>query len=325
MLLRSPSSGADAQTAQIVHAAQQGDQQSLALLLEHHYAGMLAVATHLLGHGPDAEDACQDAAITVLARIGELRDAGAVRAWLHAIVRNNCRTILRARKPVPVGTAGEHLRASELDDPVACIERSAQRDWVWHGLRQLSPTLQPVAMLRYFTENNSYEHIAALCGVPVGTVRSRLSEVRRQLTITLPRVRDDRHPDVSTLTAERREEAAAILSAVANGVPQHKVDRRWAADMAMRWPGGTRSIGLGSIFAAMGSDYDSGVRYRLVNVVAGPGITIWENEFINPPEDPDHCPPAGTWLLREKAGLVGEVRLIHAARPDERQATPAAR
>ncbi|GAA4259065.1 RNA polymerase sigma factor [Dactylosporangium darangshiense] len=320
MLLRYPLSGADAQTEQMVHAAQQGDQQSLALLLEHHYAGMLAVAIHLLGHGPDAEDACQDAAITALARIGELRDAGAVRAWLHAIVRNNCRTILRARKPVPVGTAGEDLHASELDDPVAYIERSAQRDWIWHGLRQLSPTLQPVAMLRYFTENNSYEHIAALCGVPVGTVRSRLSEVRRQLTITLPRVRDDRHHDASTLTAERREEAAAILSAVANGVPQHKLDRRWAADMAMRWPSGTVSTGLGSIFAAMGSDYNSGVRYRLVNVVAGPGITIWENEFINPPEDPDHCPPAATWLLREKAGLVGEVRLIHAARPGQPRA-----
>jgi RNA polymerase sigma-70 factor (ECF subfamily) len=318
MLSRSPSSGAAARIEQIVHAAQQGDQQSLALLLEHHYAGMLAVATHLLGHRPDAEDACQDAAITALARIGELRDASAVRSWLHAIVRNNCRTLLRARKPIPVGTAGEDLRASELDDPVARIERSAQRDWIWHGLRQLSPTLQPVAMLRYFTEHNSYEHIAALCGVPVGTVRSRLSEVRRQLTLTLPRVRDDRHQDASTLTAERRDEAAAILSAVANGVPLRTLDGRWSDDLVMRWPNGSRSTGLGSVFAVMGTDYDGGVRYRLVNVVAGPGITIWENEFVNPPEDPEHCPPAGTWLLRDKAGLVGEVRLIHAARPERR-------
>ncbi|WP_426507462.1 RNA polymerase sigma factor [Dactylosporangium sp. McL0621] len=324
MPLRYPLSGVAPETEQLAHAARQGDQQSIALLIEHHYAGMLAVAKHLLGHGPDAEDACQDSVITALARIGELRDASAVRSWLHAIVRNNCRTILRARKPVPVGTAGEDLHASDLDDPVACIERSALRDWIWHGLGQLSPTLQPVAMLRYFTENNSYEHIAALCGVPVGTVRSRLSEVRRQLSITLPRVHDDRHHDTSRLTAERREEAAAIMSAVANGVALHQLDGRWAEDMAMRWPSGTRETGLGSIFAAMGEDYDAGVRCRLINVVAGPGITIWENEFINPPEDPDHCPPAATWLLREQGGLVREVRLIHAARPEQAQAMPAA-
>ena len=91
----------------VVRAAQAGDQHAAGLLFELHYAGMLAVATTILGAGPDAEDACQDAAITAFARIGQLRDPTAVRGWLHSIVRNNCRTMLCARKPVPVGVAGQ--------------------------------------------------------------------------------------------------------------------------------------------------------------------------------------------------------------------------
>src|SRR5437899_1701823 len=121
MLLFNSGAGPAGDAELIVRAAQEGDPRSFALLFELHYAGMLAVANQILGSGPDAEDVCQDAAITAFARIGELRDPAAVRPWLHAIVRNNCRTLLRARKPVPVGVAGEDLLAPAVDDPVARI------------------------------------------------------------------------------------------------------------------------------------------------------------------------------------------------------------
>lgn len=298
----------------IVRGARDGDPQCLALLLESHYPDMLATATRIMGAVPDAQDACQDAAITATARIGELRDPGAVRGWLHAIVRNKCRTMLAARKPVPVGVAGLHLPAAELDDPAARIERRAQQDWVRHGLQQLTPAVQPVAMLRYFTETNSYEEIATLCGVPVGTVRSRLSEARRQLAAILPHVRDAPHGTAGKLTAERREEARAILSAVPSGARLEQVLDRWADDVVMHWPQGGLTTSRAQIFAAWGRDYDGGVTYQLTGLVAGAGITIWENRFVNPPEDPDHCPPGGTWLLREREGRVSEIRLLHAPR-----------
>ncbi|MEU5786070.1 RNA polymerase sigma factor [Micromonospora lupini] len=311
MLLESRSPTAD-ETVQLVRAAQQGDSDSFTLMFQIHYAGMLAVANWILGPGPDAEDACQDAAITALRRIGELRDPTAVRSWLHAIVRNICLSILRSRRPVPVGVAGVDLPASANGDPVASIERMAQRDWIWHGLRQLTPTTQTVAMLRYFSDNNSYEQIALLCGIPVGTVASRLSEARRRLAYILPSVQGERHDGIDALTAERRDEAGTILTAIANGVALSQVDRRWAKGMTMWWPSGRISTGLGSLFAVMQNNYDQGVTARLTGLVAGPGVTIWENVFLNPPDDPYHCPPGATWLLREKGGVVQEVRLLYA-------------
>lgn len=50
-----------------------------------------AVALSLLGHGPDAEDAGEDAAPTALRRIGDVRDPAAVDAWLRTVVRNTAR------------------------------------------------------------------------------------------------------------------------------------------------------------------------------------------------------------------------------------------
>jgi RNA polymerase sigma factor (sigma-70 family) len=313
MLLEPRTSTAE-ETVHLVRAAQQGDADSLTLVLRIHYAGMLAVAYRILGAGPDAEDACQDAAITALGRIDKLRDPAAVRSWLHAIVRNICLSLLRSRRPVPVGVAGADLRASESDDPMASIERMAQRNWIWHGLQQLTPRTQAVAMLRYFSENNSYEQIASLCGIPVGTVASRLSEARRQLADILPNIADDRHDDTDALIAERRQEAGTILTAIANLTHLSQVGGRWADDMRIWWPSGRVTTGLEALFATMRLNYDAGITARLTGVVAGPGVTIWENAFVNPPEDPEHCPPGATWLLRERAGVVREVRLLYADR-----------
>ncbi|MCO6005347.1 GNAT family N-acetyltransferase [Actinoallomurus purpureus] len=116
-----PTAAARAQI-DLVHAAQQGDLQSLGLLLKTHYAGMYAVACSILGSVPDAEDVCQDAAITAMSRLGDLRDPAAVGPWLKAIVRNNCRMRLRARLPVPVGFPEDSAVMACADDPALyCI------------------------------------------------------------------------------------------------------------------------------------------------------------------------------------------------------------
>ena len=65
--------------------------------------------------------------------------------------------------------------------PEELIDRQLLQDWVWHAIEELSPSLRVVAMLRYFSEVSSYEQIAIMCELPIGTVRSRLSRGRDQL------------------------------------------------------------------------------------------------------------------------------------------------
>ncbi|GLX02279.1 sigma-70 family RNA polymerase sigma factor [Microtetraspora sp. NBRC 16547] len=93
------------------------------------------------------------------------------------IVRNRCRGLLRAsRRTEP---AAEPTLRDIDNSPGELLERHAMRDWVWEAIEELSPALRLPLVLRHFTEAvTGYEHIAQLCGVPVGTVRSRLNQAR---------------------------------------------------------------------------------------------------------------------------------------------------
>jgi len=110
---------------------------------------MRAVALGVLGYGPDAEDAVQDAMLVALRRIDEVRDPAAVGPWLRTIVRNNCRMRLRASRPVPVADPAALLPPTGEPTPDELLEARAQRDWIWHALGELSEPDRLVTLLRY--------------------------------------------------------------------------------------------------------------------------------------------------------------------------------
>lgn len=113
--------------AALTRAAQAGEVTALGLLLERHRAGMRAVALSILGPGPDVDDVVQDAAVTALRRVGDVRDPAAVGAWLRMIVRNASRSLLRSSVPAqPIDDL--HLPATDAG-PERWLEQHAMRDW----------------------------------------------------------------------------------------------------------------------------------------------------------------------------------------------------
>lgn len=201
------------QTAELllVRDAQAGNVAALGVLLDRYRPAMLAVALGVLGRPSDAEDAVQDAMLTALGRIQDLRDPGAIGPWLKMIVRNCCRMHVRANLPVPVAEGLPVPRLVEAADPALLLEDHAARDWVWHAVEQLSEPLRVVTLLRYFTGVKTYEQIGAVCGIPVGTVRSRLSKARSALARQLRESAAQAHADASAIAAARRREAEQIL------------------------------------------------------------------------------------------------------------------
>jgi DNA-directed RNA polymerase specialized sigma24 family protein len=84
--------------AELARAAQVGDATSPGILLERHRAPLYAAALRMLGHGPQAKDAIQDAFVIAPRSIDRLREPEAVGGWLHGILRNVCLWQLRARR-----------------------------------------------------------------------------------------------------------------------------------------------------------------------------------------------------------------------------------
>lgn len=279
---------------------------------------MRAVALSVLGPGPDTDDAVQDAMLAAVRRIGDIRDPTAVGAWLRSVVRHNCQTRLRTKRPLPVANPEWYLPPSEAPGPEETIERTALRDWVWHALDELSETDRLVTVLRYFSGVTAYDQIAALCGVPVGTVRSRLNHARRQLVTSLRRTAAAAHPDSAARAESRHREAADALTAAMRGDFPHVVDELWWPDA--EFIARTAAVRGGPAFAKHGMERDlqAGVRQRLVSVVASDDLLIWETELISPPSDPQHCPPSAVWLHTLDRGRARSVVLFHPAAAPEK-------
>ncbi|MEU1364264.1 sigma-70 family RNA polymerase sigma factor [Micromonospora zamorensis] len=296
--------------AELVALAQAGHAAALGALLARHEAEMRAVALSVLGYGPDAEDAVQDAMVVALRRIGEVRDPAAVGPWLRAIVRNNSRMTVRGPRAVPVAEPEWFARPADTPTPEEALDRGAMRDWVWHAIGQLSEPDRLVTLLRYFSDASSYEQIAAVCGVPVGTVRSRLSHARRALASGLRAAATAAHTDVTAATESRWREGHDMIATAMGGDFDRVVRESWWPDAEMVVPGGPRG-GRDLAIQGMNRDLTAGVRQRLRNVAASGDVLIWETDLISPPDDPEHCPPAALWLQVLREGRVRRLTLFH--------------
>lgn len=303
---RVPDSPSD---SQLVRGAQAGEMLALSALLEKHRAAMFAVALRVLGNVPDAQDVVQDAALIALRRLGDLRRPESAGAWLRAIVRNAALSRLRLR--VPVSPLPELRESAEWADPEKIIERHALRDWIWSAVGELSPTLRGMVMLRYFSPRvPSYDQLADLFGVPVGTVRSRLNEARSRLAASMQVIVEAEHPDSAVAARASAREALETLAAAEEGRFAEVAAERWSPDIG--YFSGRRRVGdRAFLIRGMNADLEAGVRQRLVSAVTSRETTIWEMDLVSPVDDPQHCPPAVAWLMSIKNGLVSEIRLFH--------------
>jgi RNA polymerase sigma factor (sigma-70 family) len=299
--------------AELVRAAMDGDQPALSTLFRTHRADAYAVAYAILGNSPYVEDLCQDAFISAACHLSDLREPEAFGGWLKAVVRNKCRSWLRANRSIPAGSMEKMSSLADVDDPGGLLARG-ERDWLWHGLNQLSPEVRLTVMLRYFTETSSYQGIAAVCGVPTGTVRSRLSEGRRQLHKLLLQTEEDHHDDVSLLARMRREEAVEFLTAGMQASPTASIRERCLPNTAVTWMRGRKSTGFEPVYQRLLAESRYGIGHRLINLVAGRDTTIWEIEFDN--FDTSNFPKGLIWIYREKGqGFISSLRLFYQASP----------
>ena len=294
----------------LVRAAQSGDAASLGALFIRHQASMQATALALLGPGPDAEDAVQDAALTALRRIDSLRDPSAARPWLVSVVRNTCLMRIRATRPVIGVPVDEMPLPSSEPTPEQLLEQRATRDWVWHALSQLSEPLRIVALLRYFSDACTYEEIAALCGIPIGTVRSRLNQARTKLMTTLTVTATAHHPDIAASQRTQWYEAVETLAAARRGSFGDVLEERWWPDVQTIGPKGERGLGREFLVMAMDADLSHGVHQSLTNVTASDDVRIWESN-LSVSDETYCCAQSVVWFQRLEKGRVRELRLLH--------------
>jgi hypothetical protein len=166
-----------------------------------------------------------------------------------------------------------------------------------------------VAMLRYFSEVSSYEQIAVVCELPIGTVRSRLSQVRVKLTEGLSATAEHVHENASAKHEICRQDAVDTLAAANRGAFS-EFTARLSPHLEVVQPHGDRG-GANLLLTNLQAEHEQGTRRRPVNVVVGGDRVIWETELIDATDNPAGGPPAAAWLMSlDPSGLVRHMRLF---------------
>lgn len=121
-----------------------------------------------------ADDVAQEIWLAVVRGLPRLRDPARFRAWLFTIARRAVNDRLRAEY-----ARAEALRQEEpvADDPAEALVERAE---VMAGLAGL-PVLEREILVLFYLEDLTVQECAQICGIPAGTVKSRLSRARRLL------------------------------------------------------------------------------------------------------------------------------------------------
>jgi RNA polymerase sigma factor (sigma-70 family) len=140
-------------------------------------------ARWLTKNDADAEDVVQDASMRALRFFSSLRNEDA-RAWLLTIVRNTWYGRFPRRAGGDVATVADEgptdNRADVSLDPEAQMIQQQTVERVRCALEALPTDFREVLVLREL-EGLSYKEIAAIVGIPLGTVMSRLARARERL------------------------------------------------------------------------------------------------------------------------------------------------
>jgi RNA polymerase sigma-70 factor, ECF subfamily len=157
-----------------------GDARAFEQLVERHQAVVFRVASRVVGRDA-AEDVSQDAFLRAFHRLPRFRGEAPFRSWLLQIAHHAAVDAATRRTPIPTeDPAGERPDPDAHRMPAARLEERERRERLEDKLTRLRPPHRAVLVLRDL-EGMSYEEIATVTEMPLGSVKGRLHRARAEL------------------------------------------------------------------------------------------------------------------------------------------------
>jgi RNA polymerase sigma-70 factor (ECF subfamily) len=174
----------------IVRRAQDGDEEAFAILVDRVVDRFLGAARRILRDPQLAEDAAQQALLSVWRFLPDLRDPERFDAWAYKVLVKTCYSEARRRRrwqaDVPLLSTDE-----PASDDLTSIN---ERDRLERALQRLSVDHRTVLALVYYLDL-PLNQVAVALDVPTGTVKSRLHRAQRALRSELDAAARQQRPD----------------------------------------------------------------------------------------------------------------------------------
>ena len=162
----------------VVERAARGDQEAFAALVRMTSGRLFAIAYRILRDQYLAEDALQQALVTIWNELPNLRDPDRFEAWTYRLIVRASTSLARRERQVPTVP----LLPDDADRSVAQDQYRgvADRDQLERGFRRLTAEQRAILVLQHFAGLSQTE-IADVLGVAIGTAGSRLHYAARAL------------------------------------------------------------------------------------------------------------------------------------------------
>jgi RNA polymerase sigma-70 factor (ECF subfamily) len=169
--------------AECVRRVQRGEADAFETLVRRHEKTIFNLIYRMLGDTEEAAEVSQEVFLSAFRAAGQFRGDANFSTWLYRIAINHASTRRktlnsRQRKVVPIESA-DSLHDPE-PGPLELLEKQEIREKVQFALNQLEPDDAAVILLRDL-QDVSYNEVAQVLEIPVGTVKSRLHRARQAL------------------------------------------------------------------------------------------------------------------------------------------------
>jgi len=172
---------------ELIGRAREGDSRAFDRLVQTHLGAVWRVVWRILRHREDTEDVVQEVFITAFKALAGYRGECRLSTWLHRIavtrslnhLRSRGEVLRRASRPLEVATELTLAAPDGIEGhtPLLALEAKELLQKLASCLEQL-PAIWRAAVTLRDGEEMSYEEMADVLGVAVGTVRSRLARAR---------------------------------------------------------------------------------------------------------------------------------------------------
>ena len=169
---------------QLIGEALDGDSAAFGQLVTRYQDRLYNTLVHVTGSTDTAHDVVQDAFVQAYVKLESFERSSAFYTWLYRIAVNLAISRRRRERPmVSVEHAREvlgHEPVDAADPPEARLEQRERACQVRQALAALHDEHRTILVLRE-VDGHSYEQIAEILELPIGTIRSRLHRARLQL------------------------------------------------------------------------------------------------------------------------------------------------
>jgi len=155
----------------LVARSLRGDERAFRDLIQRHHAMAYAAVRAVLGDRDEVQDVMQIVYLKAYQGLGSFRGEAKFSTWLYQIARREALDVSSRRRLDVTSIDDVELSAGAGSAPDDAVRERGQREWLEGALAELDESYRTAIELRYMAEK-SYDEIAEIMNLPVGTVKT---------------------------------------------------------------------------------------------------------------------------------------------------------